>query len=88
MTKYKYILQSSYTDGEGIYFPSKSVIELTEEQANSRLFENKLIKVEEPKQIEIEIKQPKQKEETEAETEVKTEVKTEKPKKSKKKKDK
>lgn len=84
MTKYKYILQSSYTDGEGNYFPSKSVIELTEEQANSRLFENKLIKVEEPKQIEINIKQPKEKEETEAETE----IKTEKPKKSKKKKDK
>jgi len=84
MTKYKYILQSSYTDGEGIYFPSKSVIELTEEQANSRLFENKLIKVEEPKQIEINIKQPKEKAETEAETE----IKTEKPKKSKKKKDK
>jgi hypothetical protein len=84
MTKYKYILQSSYTDGEGNYFPSKSVIELTEEQANSRLFENKLIKVEEPKQIKIDIKQTKEKEETEAETE----VKTEKPKKSKKKKDK
>lgn len=84
MTKYKYILQSSYTDGEGKYFPSKSVIELTEEQSKSRLFENKLIKVEEHKQIEIEIKQPKQKEETEAETE----IKTEKPKKSKKKKDK
>ena len=86
MTKYKYILKSGYGDGRGNYFPSQSVIELTEQQANSRLFENKLIKVEEPKQIEIDTKQPKEKEETEAEAEA--EAKTEKPKKSKKKKDK
>jgi hypothetical protein len=84
MTTNKYILQSNYTDGRGNFFPRNSVIELTEEQANSRLFENKLIKIEEHKQIEIEIKQSKEKEETQLETE----VKTEKPKKSKKKKDK
>ena len=64
MTTYKYILQSNYTDGRGNFFPRNSVIELTEEQANSRLFENKLIKIEEHKQIEIDIKQSKEKEET------------------------